>query len=443
MGTILGTITAFAILFGILVFVHEFGHFFMAKLIKIRVEVFSWGYGKRLFGVKRGETDYRVSMLPLGGYVRFAGEEDFEQKKERDPGDFMSKKRWQRFLVMVMGSVMNIFLAVFLLAFINMRGVNIAEYLSQKPVIGWIVPGSPAERAGLQVGDEILRINNRLTRTWEEVELTVGTKPKRRLSVEVKRGEEVLDIDLLTESVTRYETGYAGFLADLMTQINMVFSGSPAEKAGLQPGDVVLAIDGQPVNLIQFSEIIKDSPGKELVFKVRREGRILSLSGTPRREGDRGVIGVQHGPKAVVKTYGVFAAFGQSLRDNARLAFLVINFVKDLITGEASTKQLGGPIAIANFSYDAFRMGIMAMISLMAFISLQLGIINLFPIPALDGGQILVLSLEGLFRRDFSPKVKQTIIQIGFFLIILIMVFAVLNDVVRWMPNGWDSLLPF
>lgn len=443
MGTIFGTIIAFAIVFGILVFVHEFGHFFMAKLVKIRVEVFSWGYGKRLFGVKRGETDYRVSMLPLGGYVRFTGEEDFEQKKERDPGDFMSKKRWQRFLVMFMGSVMNILLAVLLLAIINMRGVIVTEYQSQKPVIGWIVPGSPAERSALQLGDEILRINNRLTRTWEDVELAVGTKPKRRLSVEVKRGEKVFSVDLLTESVTEYEMGYAGFLGDMLTQINLVFADSPAEKAGLQPGDVVLAIDGQPVNLGQFSEVIKNSPEKELVFKVRREGEILPLPVTPRREGDRGAIGVQHGAKSAVKTYGLFAAFGQSLRDNARLAFLVVNFVKDLITGEASTKQLGGPIAIANFSYTAFQMGFMAMISLMAFISLQLGIINLFPIPALDGGQILVLSLEGLFRKDFSPKVKQIIIQVGFFIIILIMVFAVLNDVVKRLPNGWESLLPF
>jgi len=443
MGTIIGTAFAFALVFGILVFVHEFGHFFMAKLVNIRVEVFSWGYGKRLLGIKKGDTDYRISVLPLGGYVRFTGEEDYEEKKERDPREFMAKKRWQRFLVMVMGSVMNILLAVVILAGMNMVGVNVPEYQQKKPVIGWIMPDSPAERANLQVDDEILRINGKQTETWEDVELAVGTRPERLITLEIERGQEIKEIEIQTESVTQYEMGYAGFLAKILTQIDLVLPNSPAEKAGLQPGDVVLAIDGKPVFLPRFTETIQKNPEKELDFLVRRGDRTLNIEVTPRKEGDIGVIGVQNGAKSVVKKYGFFSAIVQSVKDNAKLAFLVVNFIKDLITGEASAKQLGGPIAIANFSYAAFRMGLMAMAGLIAFISLQLGIINLFPIPALDGGQILVLGLEGLFRRDFSSKVKQIIIQIGFFILVVIMIFAVLNDVVKRLPNGWESLIPF
>jgi len=175
MSTVLGSILSFAIVFGVLVFVHEFGHFFMAKLVKIRVEVFSWGYGKRLFGIKKGDTDYRISILPLGGFVKFTGEDVFEKKMDLAPYDFMAKKRWERFLVMLMGSVMNILLAVVLVVIISMLGVTTPEYVDQKPVIDWIEADSPAERANLLAGDEILKINKRKTKTWKEVELAVGT----------------------------------------------------------------------------------------------------------------------------------------------------------------------------------------------------------------------------------------------------------------------------
>jgi regulator of sigma E protease len=143
------------------------------------------------------------------------------------------------------------------------------------------------------------------------------------------------------------------------------------------------------------------------------------------------------------ESLGFFAAFNQSIKDNMRLTFLVINFIKDLVTGEATARQLGGPIEIANLSYTAMRMGLLALMSWIALISLQLGIINLFPIPVLDGGQILVILLEGIFRRDFSPKLKQVVMQIGFAIFIVLIVFIVLNDVVKRLPNGWDSLIPF
>lgn len=440
---VLETILAFIIVFGILVFVHEFGHFFMAKLVKIRVEVFSWGYGKRLFGFKRGGTDYRVSLFPIGGYVKFPGEDVLDKKREIAPGDFMAAKRWQRFLVMVMGSLMNIFLAVVLMSFINMKGVTEPEYQEQKPVIGWIEPGSPAERANLQMKDEILSINNRKTKTWNDVDLAVGAKPEKNITLKVKRGEEIITVELLTESKTKYAMGYAGFFAEILTQVEMVEPHSPAEKAGVEPRDIILAISNNPVYYFQFVEVIEKNPEKELEFLIERGGEILKLKVTPRAEGKIGKVGIYPTPESEIKKYGFFSAIARSVEGNRKLAFLVIGFIKDLVTGEASTKQLGGPIMIANISYAAFRMGFMAMVGFIALISLQLGIINLFPIPVLDGGQILVLTLEGALRRDFSPKIKQIVIQIGFAIFIFLIVFSILNDVAKGLPNGWDSLLPF
>jgi regulator of sigma E protease len=443
MGSLLGTILSFIIVFGILVFVHEFGHFFMAKLVGIRVDVFSFGYGKRLFGFKKGDTDYRVSLIPMGGYVKFPGEDVYENNREVEPGDFMAAKRWQRLLTIVMGPIMNILLAIGLVAAINMVGAPVPVYQSQLPVIGWVEPGSPAEKADLHIDDEILSIDGEKTDTWSDVELAVGTKPKRIIKIEVKRGEKIFNVDLLTEGKTIHEMGYAGFFGKILTEIKMIVPGSPAEKAGLKPGDVILEIDGQPAFYFQFLEMIQSNPNVELNFRVQRGEDILNIPVTPRLKGEVGEIGIAQVIESIEESLGFFAAFSRSIKDNMRLTFLVINFIKDLVTGEATARQLGGPIEIANLSYTAMRMGLLALMSWIALISLQLGIINLFPIPVLDGGQILVISLEGIFRRDFSPKVKQIVMQIGFAIFIVLIVFIILNDVVKRLPNGWNSLIPF
>ncbi len=441
--TVLGQILAFVIVFGVLVFFHEFGHFFMAKLVGIRVEAFSFGYGKRLFGIKKGDTDYRISMIPIGGFVKFTGEDVFEKKREIEPGDFMASKRWQRFLVMVMGSVMNIILALVLVAIINMVGTLSPEFRELTPIIGWTEPDSPAEQAGFLPNDEIISIDGKEMATWNDVELAVGTRPDKTLKIDVRRDGKIIPIELTTESRSRLAFGYAGFRAQEWTQVNMITANSPAEEGGLEMGDIVLAINGETVYQPQFIEIVENSPEVELEFLVKRDGEQRTLKITPRREGKVGKIGISHMIKSVTKKYGFFAAFGESIRFNVDLAFMVIDFLKDLITGEASAKQLGGPLEIANFSYAALRAGFMAMLGWIAFFSLQLGVINLFPIPVLDGGQILVLGLEGLFRRDFSAKVKQIVMQVGFAIFIVLIVFVILNDIAKRLPNGWGSLIPF
>jgi regulator of sigma E protease len=439
--TILETLLSFVIVFGVLVFVHELGHFFMAKLMKIRVEVFSWGIGKRLFGIKKGDTDYRISLVPIGGFVKFSGEEAYEKTKELAPHDFMAKKRWQRFLVLVTGSLMNILLALLLVSIISMVGVTVPEYSEQRPVIGWIEPGSPAEAADLKIDDEILSINDRKTKTWSDVEIAVGTKPKRLITIVCRRGGEKLEVQLMTESRTRLAMGYAGFYPKILVQVAYIFPGTPAEEAGLKVGDVFLAIDGEYVYYNRFLEIVAANPEKELEFLVEREEETLTFHIAPSLDGKVGKLGIGTGMKSELRKYGFFPAIGRSFKENWKLAFVLVNYVKDLVAGEASAKQIAGPIEIARFSRTFFRMGFFALMGFIAFISLQLGIVNLFPIPLLDGGQVLVLGLEGLFRKDFSAKVKQTVMQIGFIIFILLFAFVILNDVARNLPKGWESFL--
>jgi regulator of sigma E protease len=443
MATIFGTLLAFVIVFGILVFVHEFGHFFMAKLVGIRVEVFSFGYGKRLFGFKKGETDYRVSLIPMGGYVKLLGEGMFEPSRAIDPDDMMAKPRWQRLLVMAMGSIMNIILAVVLVAVINGVGVPTPIYQDEKPVIGWIDKDSPAAGAGLRIGDEVVRINERPVKTWSDVEIAVGSRPDKKIRLDILRDGRAASVELQTESVSRYSFGYAGFRARALTQVQMVTANSSAEQAGLKPGDVIQAVDGQPVYFYQFIQVLERSAGKELQFSVERGGRTLTIPVTPRRQGNVGKIGIAQIPQSVLKKYGFLEAISQSVRENLRNTFLVVQFLKDLFTGEASTKQLGGPLKIASFSYDALRMGWLAMITWIAAISLQLGILNLVPIPVFDGGQIFVLLIESVFRRDLSPKARTIWMQIGFVIFVALIAFVILNDIVNQLPHGWGSLLPF
>ncbi len=443
MATTFGTLLAFIIVFGILVFVHEFGHFFMAKLVGIRVEVFSFGYGKRLFGFKKGQTDYRVSMIPMGGYVRLLGEGLFEPGREVAPDDMAAKSRGARLLVMVMGSVMNLLLAVFLIAVLNGIGVERAAYLDQKPVIGWIDKDSPAARADLRVGDEIAAINGRHVKTWTDVELAIGSRPDKLVNLEIRRGGATLRVDLKTEAVTRYYMGYAGFQPRVLTEIKLVTAGSPAEKAGLRPGDIIEGVNGEPVFFYQFVQVIERSAGKEITLTVVRAGQSLTIPVTPRREGNVGRIGISQIAESVIKKYGFFPAIGASVKENLQNTFLVIRYIRDLFIGQASTKQLGGPLEIAKFSYAALRMGWLTLMGWIAVISLQLGILNLFPIPVFDGGQIFVLLIESLVRRDLGPKARGIWMQVGFVIFIVLIVFVVLNDFVKQLPHGWGSLLPF
>jgi len=452
----LGTLLSFFIVFFVVTFVHEFGHFFMARRFGVRVEVFSFGFGPRLFGVRNGKftigkapeegtaTDYRVSLVPIICYVKLFGEGVFETGRPLAPDDLMAKTRGQRFLIMGMGPIMNVLLAVVLVAVMNGVGTSSPEYLDQPPVIGYIETGSPAEKAGLRVDDELLRIAGQKVKTWSDVEMAVGTRPDRLVKIEIRRDGETLPIDLRTEAVTSYEMGYAGFQPKITTQVQVVLPGSPAEKAGLEVGDIILDIEGVRVYYYKFLSTIQKSPGKELVLTVDRHGQTLDLKVTPRLEGTVGKIGITQTAKSVEKSYPFFQAIGKSVEQNLGNVFLFVRIFRGFFTGETPTSQLGGPVAIADISYAFFRMGLGALIGWIAVLSLQLGVINIIlPIPVADGFQMGVLTLEALFRKDLGPKFRMALMTVGWVLMLLLTAFVILNDFVKKLPHGWRSLVPF
>ena len=250
------------------------------------------------------------------------------------------------------------------------------KYIDQPPVIGWIEKNSPAYKANLKVGDEILEINGEKTNTWRDVEIAIGTRPGKLITLKIRRGDKILNIKLKTEVKTKYEMGYAGFLGKIYTEVVMVSSGSPAEKGGLKPKDVILKINGKPVYFYQFHILIQNNPEKELEFFIKRGDKFKILKITPKRENGKGKIGILTRPESKIKKYGLFKAIGQSIKENYRMASLVLDFIKKLIAGQASPKQLGGPIEIAAISYSAMKAGILSLLMWMAIISLQLGIIN-------------------------------------------------------------------
>lgn len=451
----LGTLLAFVIVFFVVTFIHEFGHFIMARRFGVRVDAFSFGIGPRIFGVKNGKltfgkepegpgTDYRLSLVPVICYVKLLGEAMYEKDRPLAPDDLMAKTRGRRFVIMGMGSFMNILLAVALVTVINIAGTSVAEYFDEKPVIGHIESGSPAEKAGLRIDDEIVRVAGREVKTWTDVQIAVGSNPDRLVKLEIRRDGEILPVDLQTESVTEYKMGYAGFQAKILTQVQMVVPGSPAEKAGLKGKDVILAIDGRPVYFYQFLDLIKSSAGRELSLTVDRDGRTLTIPITPRKEGDIGKIGIAQVPKSVVKKYALFAAIGASLKENMGNVTLVVRVIRGLFTGETPASQLGGPVAIADFSYAALRLGLIPLLGWIAVLSLQLGVINLvLPIPVADGFQMAVLVLEAVFRKDLGPKLRMVLMTIGWVLMLLLTVFVILNDFAKKLPRGWRSVLPF
>ncbi|MGQ9618398.1 MAG: RIP metalloprotease RseP [Candidatus Aminicenantia bacterium] len=432
----------FLILIGIMVFVHEFGHFIFAIISKVRVEVFSFGFGPRILGIRRKETDYRISLIPLGGYVKLAGE-SYEEGYKGEPYEFLSQPRWKRFIILFMGSGMNIILAILIVYFINLVGVSVPAYLENPSLIGWVEEETPAYEAGLMLGDEIVEIEGRTVKKAQEVENIISTNPNKELKIKIKRKGEIIEKILKTKSRTKFGIGDAGIYFLIPPKIGFVSSGLPASKAGLKPMDEILEVNSKKVrSYFEVRDLIRKSPGKEVSLLIKRGNEIKEVKVVPKNEKGIGVIGITFHIDTIKKKYGVFKAFWQSVKENLRLTFLVVDVLRKMVRGEISVRSLSGPVDIADFSYQAAKSGSLGFLSFLAIISLQLGIINLLPIPGLDGGHIFIILIESVARRDLNLKLKERIIQIGFLFLILLMVFVVANDIVKRLPSGWRSIIP-
>ena len=435
------TVLSFLFVLGVLVFVHELGHFLAARRVGIRVLVFSLGFGPKLLKTKRGDTEYCISVIPLGGYVKMAGE-SAEEPRTGAPDEFMSKSKWERFQVLIMGPVMNLALAVVVLAFVLAQGAQVPAYQDEPPVVGAVTPGGPADISGIRPGDRILTVAGQDVPTWDKFFVEILTRPKRDVPVTLVRSGETIAVTIHPTAETRYEIGDAGILPDSTPIIQSVIPNDPADKAGVKAEDLVLAVNGQRVaSRKQLVDAISASPSRAVDLTLKRNGSELHLSVTPELRANRGMIGVTITEPTKTFKPGPWEALKLSVERNIEGSGLIFRTLGGLFVGETSFKQLQGPVAIAQLSGESAQIGWAALFSLMATLSLNLGLLNLFPIPMLDGGHILIMALEGIARRDFSMQVKEKMLLAGFVLILMLMVTVIYNDLTRisWL----ERLMPW
>jgi regulator of sigma E protease len=425
------TILAFLFVLGVLIFVHELGHFLVARWYGVRVLTFSLGFGPKLLSVRRGDTEYCVSAVPLGGYVKLAGE-TVQDDRQGAPDEFLSKSKWVRFQVYLAGPVMNIVLAIVILTFVLARGADVALYHTEAPVIGTVTAGSAAEAAGLRVGDRIVSIDGKETPTWDSLDMAVVPKANRQLAMVVDRQGQRLDVSIRPDAEGRYELGTIGIGPALRPQIIEVTPNSPAEQSGLRRGDVVLAVNGirDALDRARIVEQFQLHAGTPVELEVERDKALTTLSVTPDASTKLiGAIIYDFEVRRVDPSLG--EAFVLSLKENWTSTVMIGQTLRGLFTREVPMNQLMGPIAIADLSGSAARLSLTALFQFMAMISLNLGLINLLPIPVMDGGQIGILALEGAARRDMSARVKERILLAGAALIVLLMMTVIYNDIAR------------
>lgn len=435
-------INTLALIFGlgIIIFVHELGHLLVAKLFDTRVKTFSLGFGKRLFGFERGETDYRVSLIPLGGYVALGGENP--EDATGDPREFVAKPRWQRVLIYLAGPAMNAVLSVGLIAIVFMIGINLPNLAAIEPVVGEVEEGSSAATAGLSSGDRILAVDGEDVDSWQDVYMELLASPEKSVDLRVRRRSETFSATVTPGRVPKYEIGdSAGLFPKILPEVNQVIAGKPAEAAGFKLGDKIRQVDSRPVGgVLDFIELVEKHPGEEIRVEVVRDGELVVIPVTPEDQGGVGKLGVAIVNSGVFQKYGPGQALVQSLRYNLQLIQQIGDLIGRLVTRELSAKgTLGGPIEIAAQSGAAARRGLTDLLHFVAFISINIGLLNLMPVPILDGGQIVILLIEGTIRRDLSLRVKEVISQVGFVLIMLLMLAVIWFDLARNLPEG---LLP-
>jgi regulator of sigma E protease len=423
---------AFLFVLGVLIFVHELGHFLMARRIGVRVLTFSLGFGPKLINIKRGDTEYCISVIPLGGYVKMAGENP-EDARTGAPDEFLSKGKWQRFQVLVMGPIMNLVLAVVVMAVVLYQGAQMPAFEQQAVVIGAFSETSVAAKAGLKTGDRIVTVDGRPVDTWDQFANAILPKAKREVNLGFIRGGKAGQVTVIPEGQGKYELGDVGIQPAVRPVILDFSPGSPAAEAGLREGDVLLAVGNEAnVSRERVINLIKASENKPLTFKIERAGAVQELVITPRRLGGLVMIGSHINPFEVRTVEpGPLEAVKLSVQKNWEWTRQIVETLVGLFTRQTSVKQLMGPVAIADLSGTAAQAGWISLFTLMSMISLNLGLLNLMPIPVLDGGHIFILALEGLARRDFSMRVKEKMLLAGFVLLLMLMVTVIYNDLMR------------
>lgn len=444
----------FAITIGILVFVHEFGHFAAAKLCSMRADVFAIGFGKRLFGYNKktgftfgdlpkdfdgeGHTDYRLCLLPLGGYVKIAGmvDESFDTKfadEEPKPYEFRAKPVWQKVIVISAGVIMNL-----LLAWIIFWGANYFQgrQISKTTTLAYVQPNSAADSAGFKAGDRLLVINNKHVENWESVreQIFIHTLGEN-LNIKLNRNGQDITIRVPRKKIPENDLQNPYLIPKgVKPDILEVVKKSPAEKAGFKKDDLILELLGQPVySREQVTYAFNNNSGRAIPVKVQRGTDTVNLSVTPGGDGKIGVyFGLAFTGPSEYRTYGFFESITMGWSDIEKMTGLTFNMIGKVFKGNIEFgKAFGGPIKIAQVATSSADKGIASFLYFLALLSLSLAIINIMPFPVLDGGHLIIILLEGVMKREIPIKIKIAIQNVGFVILLLLMAFIVYNDIIN------------
>ncbi|HEY5253276.1 MAG TPA: RIP metalloprotease RseP [Acidobacteriaceae bacterium] len=441
------------IVLGVLVLVHEFGHFAVAKFFGVRVETFSIGFGTRLFGFRRGDTDYRISLVPLGGYVKMAGElggdgtipvsgANASATTTRDPGDLNSKPRWQRVLIACAGPFANFVLAILLMTAVYIGHNEVANYLSSPAVVDYVVPNSAAAKAGLQQGDRILRFDTVDNPTWDQVQERAVLNLNHAVPVEVlqpdgaqKETSLFLKSPSDPDNFSLSAVGLTFVEQNSPMKVTMVDSAFPGAKAGLKAGDEIVAVDGTQLHsLTSMILYLQQNGNKPVTLSILRDGTPITITLTPEKTtGPDGQPQYEIGfrpqaPPSHTERLSLPEAFSRAVKECVNESTMLLDVLRRVVTHQMSAKTLSGPVGIARQTGYIVSLGWSPMLAWTAFISVQLGILNLLPIPILDGGMILFLLIESVMRRDMNETLKERVYQTAFVFFILLMVFVLFND---------------
>jgi len=430
------------VLIGVMILVHELGHFWAARFFDVRVDVFSFGFGPRLFGFKKGDTDYRVSAVPFGGYVKMAGEQPGDDNAN-DPRGFLAKPRWQRLIVVFAGPFMNVVLAVALLTGLYMVKYQKVLDADNAAVIGSVGIETPAARAGLEDGDKIIALEGHRNPTWEDIILEEVQSANRPMHLTIDRQGKNLPATVTPVMDERAGIGTAGWSEKGEVQLGPVAADMPAGKTGLQQGDLILSAGGSPIHAAaRFHEIIRGSKGKPVTIEYQRAGQTREVTVQPVWSSSDGparwVIGAYVEPKLHIVTtrLSLPEALQVSVQENTRSAGVIFQFLRAIVERRISPKSLTGPIGIGQLSGQAAKQGPSAFIMLMSMVSLNLAIFNLLPIPIMDGGGIVMLFIEMLMRRDMSMSVREAVFKVGFVFIMVLVAFVIYSDISKILPAG-------
>lgn len=440
------TILAGIIMLGILVFVHELGHFCVAKWAGVKVLKFSLGFGPKLVSRTWGETEYLICAVPLGGYVQMLGEGGGENGEEAEltaaekQRSFADKPVSARTAIVAAGPLMNLIFPFLIMPIAYLVGVQLPAFLEQPPCVGYVANDSDASRSGFLPGDCIEQINGDPVATWNDANLALLAHAGSPLQIEGRRDGQALALTFTPANGGLEGLRSIGLFPRQEAVVGGLAPGMPASAAGLEVGDLIRAIGNVPISSwYDLKQVIQAGQGTAMTVHVERAGKPLALTLTPVREDGKGseyLIGIAPAQETIFKRFGLVESIKAGGKRTIELIKLTLVFIQKLVAGQVSSKNIGGPITVVQIAGQAAQTDLSSILSVLAFLSIQLGILNLFPIPILDGGHLFFNLFEAVLRRPLSLRTREIAQQIGLALLVMLMVLAFYNDIVRLLFGG-------